>query len=115
MTFHAPDQLRVKTGRLASPDSYGCNGAFLLKIGGQMLRLLASDGGGWEHVSASYSNRCPTWDEMCQIKRLFWDAEDVVIQYHPAESEYVNLHPFALHLWRPIGVELPTPPKFMVG
>lgn len=24
----------------------------------------------------------------------------MVIQIHPAKSEYVNLHPYALHLWR---------------
>jgi len=46
---------------------------------------------------------------------LFWDAEDVVIQYHPAKSEYVNVHDNCLHLWRPVGVELPTPPRELVG
>jgi len=33
----------------------------------------------------------------------------------PAESEYVNLHPFCLHLWRPKGTTIPTPPRALVG
>jgi len=62
----------------------------------------------------SLPNCCPNWREMCFIKDLFWDEEDVVIQYHPKKSEYVNLHNNYLHLWRPIGVEIPTP-KELVG
>jgi hypothetical protein len=38
----------------------------------------------------------------------------VVIQYHPAKGEYVNRHETTLHLWRPIGKEIP-PPKELVG
>ena len=60
-------------------------------------------------------NRCPIWCERCFIKDVFCDAEDVVIQYYPAKSEYVNRHEMTLHLWRPVGVELPTPPKEFVG
>ena len=56
----------------------------------QKLRIIASDGFGWEHVSVSRRDRCPTWEEMCQIKALFWDEDDCVIQYHPPRSEYVN-------------------------
>src|SRR5580658_4748259 len=44
----------------------------------------------FEHVSVSLAHRCPTWEEMCKIKDLFWDDEDVVVQFHPAKSEYVN-------------------------
>lgn len=77
--------------------------------------IIASDGRGWEHVSASISNRCPTWDEMTKIKQLFWDDEDCVIQYHPPKSDYVNNHPYCLHLWRPIDKEIIRPPKSLVG
>ena len=52
---------------------------------------------------------------MCFIKDLFWDGEDVVVQYHPAKSEYVNIANFCLHLWRPIGKEIITPSKYFVG
>jgi hypothetical protein len=52
---------------------------------------------------------------MCHVKALFWDPEDWVVQYHPAESEYVNNHPHTLHLWRPTAATLPTPPSILVG
>lgn len=79
------------------------------------LTVVFSDGLGWEHVSVSTRARCPNWDEMCFVKNLFWAAEDVVIQFHPARSNYVNQHPFCLHLWRPAGVALPIPPAVLVG
>lgn len=52
---------------------------------------------------------------MCQVKAIFWDKDDVVMQLHPAESEYVNFHKYCLHLWRPIGIAIPVPPTYMVG
>ena len=79
------------------------------------LRIIASWGDGWEHVSVSTETRCPTWDEMNHIKDLFWHSDECVIQYHPPANRYVNCHPYCLHLWRPIGVELPMPPTYMVG
>ena len=38
---------------------------------GATLRVLFSDGLGWDHVSVSLADRCPTWAEMCFIKDLF--------------------------------------------
>ena len=116
--FHVPNEYRIRDGRLASNDSAGNNGAFHIPYPSRStrLRVIASDGGGWEHVSVSIPGlACPSWPMMAYIKRMFWDAEDVVIQYHPAESQYVNCHPFTLHLWRPIGQSVPTPPAWMVG
>jgi hypothetical protein len=52
---------------------------------------------------------------MCQVKRLFWDGDDVVMQLHPREDDYVNCHPCVLHLWRPTGDAIPTPPADLVG
>jgi len=109
--FHVPNKYRVKDGPLESDDSYGNNGQFLFPP----FLMIASDGEGWEHVSVSLVNRTPHWREMNFIKDLFWDDEDVVIQYHPAKSQYVNYHEFCLHLWRPIGVELPVPDKGMLA
>lgn len=99
------------------------DGLFVFHRNGVVLQAICGVGEGWEHVSVvanEFHNgrarqRCPTWDEMCWIKRQFWLPEEVVVQYHPAESQHVNLHEHCLHLWRPIGVELPCPPKEMVG
>lgn len=71
--------------------------------------------GEWEHVSVSVYNRCPTWEEMCFVKRLFWDDEETVIQFHPPASKYVNRHEFCLHLWKQIGVTVETPPTNLIG
>lgn len=79
------------------------------------LRVIFSDGEGWEHVSVSTLTRTPNWAEMCVIKDLFWAPEDTVIQFHPPRSEYVNNHPFCLHLWRPIGESIALPPSILVG
>lgn len=74
---------------------------------------------GWEHVSVHVLDgrrtHTPTWSEMCYIKEIFWDPEDVVLQYHPRESQYVNNHPHVLHLWRPTVQAVPEPPRILVG
>ena len=123
MTFHVPNHLRVRRGFMASDETNGNNGVFFVprRPGQHPLRVIASDGaiedGGtpWEHVSVSLPDRCPTWAEMCAVKSLFWDDEDPVVQFHPPRSEWVNNHQFCLHLWRPVGVEVPRPPALMVG
>lgn len=117
MTFHVPEKLRITAGRMASDARWGNNGAFMIPAqpGQARLAVIASEGEGWEHVSVSTSFRCPSWEEMCKVKAMFWDAEDCVVQYHPPASEYVNDHPYCLHLWRPTEGALPMPPSWMVG
>lgn len=123
MTFHVPNHYRVRRGYMASDEGNGNNGVFFVpsRPGQPPFKVIASDGAiddqgpAWEHVSVSLPHRCPTWAEMCAIKALFWDDEDTVVQYHPPRSDYVNNHPHCLHLWRPVGVELPRPPALMVG
>lgn len=65
----------------------------------------------WEHVSVSAKIGCARWDEMCWVKGVFWEPHEWVLQFHPATSENVSVHDTTLHLWRPVGVEIPTPPK----
>lgn len=87
--------------------------------------VVCSTGADWDHVSVSMRitkddkeymlPRCPTWEEMCYIKELFFEDEETVIQIHPPKSEYVNCHPYCLHLWRPQVERLPLPDKELVG
>ena len=115
--FHVPEANRIIKGPLKStPDSKN-NGAFVFKspIDNALLFVIASDQLGWEHVSVSRKNRCPNWPEMCCIKDVFWDEEDLVAQYHPPKSEYVNNHPHCLHLWRPTKGKLIYPQSILVG
>lgn len=131
--FHVPETARDRTHpQLGTTTADGNNGAFDLESPepGWRLALICSDGADptipekWEHVSVhAYKGlngptlrlRTPTWTEMCFVKRLLWDAEDVVMQLHPRESEYVNCHRNVLHLWRPINDTIPTPPAYFVG
>ena len=124
MAFHVPERARLTAHpHLASTLADGNNGAFFVPSvePGWTLACLASDGDGWEHVSVHAFRepgprmRTPTWKEMAHEKDLFWDDEDEVVQYHPRRSEYVNLHPHVLHLWRPIGVTIPRPDPGLVG
>jgi hypothetical protein len=114
MTFKCPEKYRVQVAGYPRGDDR--NGYFVIPLKhGQQVRVIASDGMGWEHVSVSRKDRPPLWDEMCQVKALFWGDEDCVIEYHPPRSQYVNNHPNCLHLWRPIGIELPMPDSLLVG
>lgn len=107
---------RVTTGQFGTDPSYGNNGVFVFTFNGMArLRVIASDGGGWDHVSVSTEDRCPTWDEMHWIKRQFWDDSETVMQLHPKATEYVNHHPYCLHLWKKQGQEIELPPSEFVG
>lgn len=77
--------------------------------------VIFSWGGGWDHVSVSFPNRCPTWEEMREAKRMFFRPEETAWEYHPMESEYVNNHPYCLHIWRYQRPGMPIPPSWMVG
>lgn len=122
---HKIEQFRVRAGALASDKSYGANGAFMIPLDRITLSVIASDGSGWiasrlplpawEHVSVSIPHRCPTWEEMDSVKRIFWRDDETVLQLHVPRNQHVNLHEFCLHLWRPIGVDLPLPPLETLG
>lgn len=110
MAFRYPERWRI-AGNPREP------GAFRLKMGKQKLRCIASHDCGWEHVSVSIKGvKIPTWDQMSFVKRMFWDEDDLVVQYHPAEDNYVNIHPGVLHLWRKAGTNnyVETPPLELI-
>ena len=98
----------------------GVDGGMGEFTGGSMkgMTVIWSYGGGWEHVSIDGKKRMPTWDEMCQLKDMFFTEDECCVQYHPPKSDYVNNIPYCLHIWKPIaqysGV-LPVPPSLLVG
>ena len=119
--FNVPEKYRVIAGYGGSDSSYKNNGIFKIphvhKQRKVLYHCIVSDGMGWEHVSVTLSNgnRLPTWTEMCFIKDTFWDKKDTVFQIHPAHKDYVNCHPYCLHLWRKPDLEFPLPPSVLVG
>lgn len=63
---------------------------------------------GWEHVSVSPKkpHKIPSWNDMCQLKDIFFKDDEEVLQLHPKKSEYVNIAENCLHLWKPIGIDI---------
>lgn len=130
---HKPlEPYRIKnTGQWSSDESFGNNGAFILpllkaadgtavlsrdrKTCHCLLRVVVSDGRDWDHISVSLETRCPSWAEMCFVKDLFFEPHEVAMQLHPAKADYVNHHPYCLHLWRPQAKRIPLPPSIFVG
>ena len=92
-------------------------GYFRVRVGDSTLAVISSGErhertgvGSWEHVSVSVyplAKRTPTWEEMAEVKKLFWKPEETVVEFHPADSDYVNVYD-CLHLWKPpYALELP--------
>ncbi len=96
----------------------GLNGFFIIPSptdSKRPLRVLSSDGLGWDHVSVSMAGRCPNWIEMSYIKELFFTDKETVVQFHPKKIEYINNHQTCLHLWRNQSEEFLLPDSLMVG
>lgn len=90
-------------------------GCFRVPVNGVDLCIMASSGGGWDHLSVSTKERCPTWEELEHVRKLFAKPDETWMQLHVPEREHVNCHPYCLHLWRPLHRAIPTPPSIMVG
>lgn len=86
-----------------------------LLIPSRRIKIIFSNGENWEHVSVSLPERCPSWDEMEEVKRRFWQDTDTVMQLHVPVSEHINCYPYCLHLWRPLAADIPRPPGILVG
>ena len=91
-------------------------GCFKTSVGKTEFWAIASQEGGWEHVSISPAKkmRCPTWEEMTAIKNLFFEPDEIVLQYIMPESKNINIHKNCLHMWRPQNEKIPMPPTYMV-
>jgi len=121
-------RMKAKDGPFDSPAG-ARYGAFQIKMSGEHYAVIADDGcggeggdkTGWEHVSVRAlvdptlrMSRIPTWREMCRIKSLFWNDDEVVVQYHVDGDEKIDVHPCVLHLWRPVDGVFPMPDSKMV-
>ena len=109
------EKYRVKHGLYASNENTGNNGFFIIPYNNYELKVMISDGMGWDHVSVSLKNRTPNWKEMCYIKDIFFDEEETVVQYHPQKSKYINNCNTCLHMWKNQNKDIELPPSIMVG
>lgn len=113
---------RLEKYRLFFPGFLNVEGQMSGAFQWKYLRIIASspldypeESDGWEHVSVSTATRCPTWNEMCIVKDLFWPEEEAVFQLHPPKSQWISNHPFCLHMWRNEKYPFQMPPGIMVG
>lgn len=111
------NQYRVKLWGMYGDNS---NGKFIIprKNKSGYYQVIASDGLDWDHVSISLLDsqknpieRCLRWEEMCEIKEMFFLNTETVVQIHPKKEDYINDHPYVLHLWRPNNMSMPLPNK----
>lgn len=114
-TFRVTDRARLAWNGGWAGDSM--SGVFMIPspIDRQTLRVIATNGDGWDHVSVSRGNRCPNWPEMEHIAALFFKDDERAMQLHVPRTEHLSLHPYCLHWWRPHDVEIPRPPSNMVA
>lgn len=89
-------------------------GAFAILYRKKRLKVISGIGNGWDHVSVSLGHRCPTWEEMSWVKNQFFQDDELVIQFHPPKSQYINLGKHVLHLWRPWDQKIELPPRWML-
>jgi len=117
--LHTLDRYRVTgeaTRAIYGWDGDDRSGAFMVPscIDRQPLCVIAANDEGWDHISVSRKTRVPNWYELEQIKRLFFEDNEVAVQFHLPPSQHISVHPNVLHLWRPHDVELPLPPGIFV-
>ena len=107
---------RIRTGKMGSDDTAGWNGAFIVPLEGHMWQVLISDGMGFRHLSATNAQKSmlPSWNVMCRLRDYFFADDAWVMQLHPPKDEYINDHPYVLHLWESLNDPIPIPPNFMV-
>jgi hypothetical protein len=78
------------------------------------LRIIASWGFGWDHISVSRASRPPYWAEMEQVAKLFFAEDETAMQFHVPSRDHINMHPNCLHWWRPQRQDIPLPPSWFV-
>ena len=80
--------------------------AGIVKLKGRKFTCIwGYNDGNHEHVSVSSFNPkiLPTWYQMCELKDIFFYRDEMAVQIHPKESDYVHGVgglSNVLHLWR---------------
>lgn len=56
----------------------------------------------WLHVSCAHASKLPSWADLREVKTVFCGPQRLALSIMPSEAEYVNIHPYVLHLWCPL-------------
>lgn len=89
-------------------------GCFRVMQQGVELHVIASAGGGWDHLSVSVDDRCPTWEEMECVRKHFTLPHEIWLQFGLPERDHINCHPHCLHWWRATHRTVKLPPSLFV-
>ena len=92
-----PDRIRAVVAKHGTFGD-GRFGRFFLTVEGRACawsRRPAVDG---TTVSVSHSRRCPTWEEMEAVKRMFFKPGETAMQLQVPESDHISHHPYCLHM-----------------
>lgn len=106
--------LRLPDGRLLvyqGPDHDGINGGWWITADG--LRVCASIDpdpvyGRFLHLSISYFDRDPSWEDILQVRYTFYPLAMDVMMILPADGHYVNINQHVFQL-------RPTPERWSYG
>lgn len=56
------------------------------------------DGAEWVHASIA-RNSMPTYDDLVMLHRAVWKGRGYAYQVFAPDSDHINIHAHALHLW----------------
>ena len=87
--------------------------AKVLLTNNETVHVFFSWGAGWDRVSVSHIHHCPTKDEMCEVKGLFFRDGECVMEYHTVDEDHDPAYPRSVQLWRP-HLAPPNRPPFLV-
>jgi hypothetical protein len=68
-------------------------------VGSIIITQAEHDGVEWIHASIAYVDRDPTYLELAALHRAVFGRKRFSYQAFAPESEHVNIHEHALHLW----------------
>lgn len=67
------------------------------------------DGNEWVHASIAHKDRTPTYDELALLHKAVFQGKGWAYQVFAPDTDHVNIHPFALHLWGRLDGTNPIP------
>ncbi|MBQ9789974.1 MAG: hypothetical protein IJW24_00050 [Clostridia bacterium] len=91
------------------------NGMFEFFLEKERYCVVASSNDGWDHVSVSHASKIPSPSVMTYFKNKFFEKNETAFEFFPLSQDYVSMHDFCLHLWRPQNqtITLPDPKPFV--
>lgn len=89
-------------------------GKFIIPFENGTFEVTASNYMGWDHISIVVITkngmaRIAASEEIERLKKMFF-GDEVTIEVHPKKKDYINIDEVMLHVWRPLGKDLPLPP-----